>query len=227
MNGGAAEVPGATGRIRVAVVDDHRMVLDGLRSWITEAASDIDVVAAVTSWTELLAHPEHPAQVVLLDLDLRDGLPLSAKVPSLKAAGCAVVVVSAFAEPAKMREALEAGALGYVPKNESGEVLVRAVRAAAQGTGTLNGELAFLLLTDAARRRPPLSRQERRALCLYVSGLKLSSVARRLGVSDETAKSYLKRVREKYARAGREARTKLELYQRAVEDGLLDEDEEG
>ena len=51
--------------------------------------------------------------MVLLDLDLRDELPLSVKVPSLKAAGCAVVVVSALAEPAKMREALEAGSLGW------------------------------------------------------------------------------------------------------------------
>jgi len=209
-------------RIRVAVVDDHRMVLDGLRSWIAAAAADIEVVAAVTSWAELMRHPAHPAEVVLLDLDLRDGLPLAVKVAPLKAAGSAVVVVSALAEAARMREALEAGALGYVPKNEPGEALVRAVRAAAAGTGTLNGELAYMLLTDPDVRRPPLSGQEQRALCLYVSGLKMATVARRLGVSEETAKSYLKRVREKYARAGREARTKLELYKRAVEDGLLD-----
>jgi DNA-binding CsgD family transcriptional regulator len=68
-----------------------------------------------------------------------------------------------------------------------------------------------------------LSPQELRALALYVSGLPLKSVARQMGVQYETAKSYLDRVRAKYAQVGREARTKVELRNRAVEDGHLTE----
>ena len=49
----------------------------------------------------------------------------------------------------------------------------------------------------------------------------MKSVARRLGVSIHTAKGYIDRVRDKYTRAGRETSTKLDLHQRAVEDGLL------
>jgi DNA-binding NarL/FixJ family response regulator len=58
-------------------------------------------------------------------------------------------------------------------------------------------------------------------LILYASGLPMKSVARRLGVSFDTAKCYVDRVRDKYERTGREARTKIELRQRAEEDGLL------
>ena len=56
-------------------------------------------------------------------------------------------------------------------------------------------------------------------------GLPLKSVAEHLDISTETAKTYLGRVREKYAQAGREARTKIALHRRAVEDGLLSAEE--
>jgi transposase len=56
---------------------------------------------------------------------------------------------------------------------------------------------------------------------LYATGMPMKSVARRMCISEETAKQYVGRVREKYSRAGRAAPTKLELYYRAVEDGHL------
>ena len=68
---------------------------------------------------------------------------------------------------------------------------------------------------------PALSHQEKRALQLYATGMPMKSVARKMTISDETVKQYLGRVREKYARAGRAAPTKLDLYHRAVEDGHL------
>lgn len=212
--------------VRVAIVDDHEMVLEGLSSWLQGAAADVDVVAAVPSWQALLAHPDHPADVVLLDLDLGDNVPLPVKIAALRAAGSAVVVVSTFADAARVRRAVEAGALGYVPKAERSAELVAAVRAAAHGDSYLTSHLARLLVSDPGPRRPALSRQERRTLRLYASDLTMGSVARRLGVDEETAKSYLDRVREKYAKAGRQARTKLELYRVAVEDGWLEEDDE-
>jgi DNA-binding NarL/FixJ family response regulator len=70
-------------------------------------------------------------------------------------------------------------------------------------------------------RRPGLSEQERAVLLGYVSGLTLAAAAHRAGVRAGTAKVYLDRVKEKYARAGRPARTKIDLVRRALEDGLL------
>jgi two-component system uhpT operon response regulator UhpA len=59
-----------SGTIRLALVDDHKMLLGALTEWIRGAASDIQLVAAVTTFPELLAHPGFPVDVVLLDVDL-------------------------------------------------------------------------------------------------------------------------------------------------------------
>lgn len=212
-----------TGRVRIAIVDDHPLFLDGMQSWLTESAQCLDVVVAVASWTELLAHPEHPAQVVLLDVDLGDEVPLAVKIRALGSAGSNVVVVSTHADATTVRRALEAGALGYVPKSSHSEELIETIHAAARGEGHVTSHLAKMLLDDPAPSRPSLSPQERRALCLYASDLPLKSVARQMSVAEETAKSYLNRVRQKYADAGREARTKLELHRRAVQDGWIED----
>ena len=90
-----------------------------------------------------------------------------------------------------------------------------------RGPGLDLPRLAYIFATDDAADRPALSHQERRALQLYATGMPMKSVARKMTISDETVKQYLGRVREKYARAGRAAPTKLELYHRAVEDGHL------
>ena len=213
------------GVVRVGIVDDHRLVLDALGSWLTAEAADVAVEIAVTSWPELLAHPRFPVDVVLLDLELGDDVPVGSKIVRLGTAGVAVVVVGSFADPRRVRECLAAGALGYVPKAEDAGEIPRAIRAAAAGEGYVSAALAALLVASeqdaAAGPPPPLSQQERRALVLYASGLPLKSVAEHLDISTETAKTYLGRVREKYALAGREARTKIALHRRAVEDGLL------
>jgi two-component system, NarL family, uhpT operon response regulator UhpA len=210
--------------IRLAIVDDHQMVLSGLEAWIGHADSGIKVVIAATSWADLLDHPAFPVDVVLLDLDLADDIPAPLKIASLRQAGVATVVISTLADPARIRACLTAGAAGYLPKTEPADEIIRAATAAARGEGYMSPSLAVLLVADRAddaENAPALSPQELRALILYASGLPMKSVARRLGVSVHTAKGYIDRVREKYAQAGRAAHTKLELHQRAVEDGLL------
>src|SRR5690606_3091471 len=69
--------------------------------------------------------------------------------------------------------------------------------------------------------RPRLSAGEVTALTLYVSGLTTARVAERMGVRYETAKTYLRRVREKYAKVNRPASKKADLTRRAAEDGYL------
>lgn len=209
-------------RIRIGIVDDHRIILEGLSNLLRAEAADLEVAIAVPTFRELIRHPRFPVDVVLLDLDLGDDVPTAAKIVELAAAGVAVVVVSAFADPRRVRESMATGALGYVPKSESAAEIVRAVRAAAQGEGHVTPALAAMLIAESPDDAgPALSPQERRALVLYASGLPLKSVARQLDISMETAKTYLTRVREKYSQAGREARTKIALHRRAVEDGLL------
>jgi two-component system uhpT operon response regulator UhpA len=206
-------------RIRLAIVDDHRMLLGALSEWLRGAASDIDLVAAVPSWSELLAHPAFPVDVVLLDLDLRDNIPISIKLSTLKSAGVRTMLMSTYSEPAVVREALGAGALGYLVKSEPVETIVEAIRAAQRGESYLSRELEEALDDDGAA--PRLSAQERRVMALYGAGQPVKAVAFQLGISEETAKSYLKRIREKYRLAGYDVGTKVALRKRAIADGIL------
>ena len=214
-------VTGDPGRIDVAVVDDHPIILDGITGWVTVPDSGISVVATGTTVAAILAGPGRDAHVILLDLDLGDGTTVERNVAAILAAGPAVLVLSASERPAEVRAAIRAGARGYVLKNEEAAELREAIRAVAAGEDWVSPRLAYIFATDDAPDRPTLSAQETRTLRLYATGLPIKSVARRLGIGEETAKQYIRRVREKYAQANRAAPTKVDLYHRAVEDGHL------
>ncbi|MDO7881453.1 response regulator transcription factor [Antiquaquibacter soli] len=208
-------------RIRLALVDDHKMLLGALTEWIRSAASDIDMVVAVPTWPELTVHPEFPVDVVLLDLDLKDNIPISLKINTLKTMGVKVVLMSTYSEPNVVREALAAGALGYLVKSEDAGMIVEAIRAAAEGEPFVSAELDLALNAGEVGGSPKLSAQERRVMALYGGGEPVKAVAFQLSISEETAKSYLKRIREKYRVAGFDVGTKVALRKRAIEDGIL------
>jgi DNA-binding NarL/FixJ family response regulator len=214
-------VTGDAGRIDVAIVDDHPIIRDGISSWVTLPYSGIGVVATAATVDALLAGLGRGAHVVLLDLDLGDGTTVAQNVAAILAAGPAVLVLSASDRPAAVRDAIRAGARGYVLKQEEAAELRAAIRAVAAGEDWVSPRLAYIFATDDALDRPALSAQETRTLRLYATGLPIKSVARRLGIGEETAKQYVRRVREKYAQANRAAPTKVDLYHRAVEDGHL------
>ncbi|MGH3399685.1 MAG: LuxR C-terminal-related transcriptional regulator [Streptosporangiaceae bacterium] len=212
--------------IKVAAVDDHPIVLDGIANWITGAdVSDVTgpvwVVGTAASVDALLAGPGRDAHVVLLDLDLQDGTTVEDNVAAILAAGPAVLVLAASDRPVSVRAAIRAGALGYVLKSEEAGQVRQAIATVAAGRDWISPRLAYIFATDDAPDRPALSPQEARALRLYATGMPMKSVARRMMIGEETVKQYVGRVREKYSRAGRAAPTKMELYYRAVEDGYL------
>ncbi|RFA13569.1 LuxR family transcriptional regulator [Subtercola boreus] len=209
--------------IRLAIVDDHRMLLTALGEWIRAATTDIELVAAVSSWPDLLAHPQFPVDVVLLDLDLRDNLPISVKLRALGTVGVRTVVMSTYSEPAVVREALAAGALGYLVKSEQAENIVLAVHAAHSGETFVSARLIPQLEAgdDASR----LSAQERRVMALYSSGDSAKRIATLLHISEETAKSHLKRIRRKYRLAGIDVGTKVALREEAIRSGLIGPDD--
>ena len=207
--------------IRLALVDDHKMLLGALTEWIRGAATDINMVAAVSSWPELLTHPEFPVDVVLLDLDLKDNLPISLKISTLKTTGVKTVLMSTYSEPNVVREALAAGALGYLVKSEEAGMIVEAIRSANTGESYISAELDLALNAVDVGGSPRLSAQERRVMALYGGGEPVKAVAYQLDISEETAKSDLKRIREKYRVAGIDVGTKVALRKRAIQDGIL------
>ena len=124
------DVPDA---IDVAAVDDHPIILEGVARWLNGAGHDIRVVATATTVDALLAGPGRQVDVVLLDLDLGDGSTAEENVAAIRAAGPAVLVLSASDKPATVRNAIRAGALGYVLKSEETAQVRAAIRAVAAG----------------------------------------------------------------------------------------------
>jgi len=214
------ESEAGTGRaqLRVGIIDDHELVRQGLRSLLADsAAAGVDVVYCGQDPRECSAVG---IDVALLDVDLGPGsLGVDASVTLLGEAGAAVLLISAFEDARAIRQGLAAGALGFVPKRVSFEVLQEALATVAGQELYLSVDLAAILA--AAVETPDLSPRELDALRLYASGLSMTAVGRKMGISPHTAKEYLDRVRTKYAAVGRTARTRTELYAAARSDGLL------
>ena len=210
--------------IRVAVIDDHLPVRDGLASALRQDGFDVPYAGVLPS--ELLSHqPPLELDVVLLDLDLgHEGQATVGDVAAMVERGWRVLIVSAMANVERVREFLRADVAGFVPKWEPHEALVYSILAAAQGADLTSREVAGIIASDDDPLRPALSDQELRALQLYASGMKMTSVARQMNVSVHTAKEYIARVRVKYAAAGRPVNTKTALYREALRDHLLDDE---
>lgn len=131
-----------------------------------------------------------------------------------------MLIVSALADAATVRAALRAGALGFVSKQADIEDFEESFRLTVAGEPSTSRDVAAILSGDETPS-VPLSERERTAMVLYASGLKLDAVARRMNVKPATAQEYIRRVREKYSRAGVPVSTKTDLYRRARDEGLV------
>ncbi len=206
--------------ITVAAIDDDRMLLGGLESWL-RPIDDIDLQTMTTTVAAYLdSVTGTPPDVVLLDLNLRDHSSPANNVATVLATGSRVLVVSTIPDADAVLATIEAGACGYITKDQDLEVLVAAIRDVAQGKSVVSPELAFVLSRDARPNRPQLSPQERVVLTAYASGATLQAAARRAGIAYGTAREYLERVKRKYTDAGRPTYTKLDLATRVREDRL-------
>lgn len=205
---------------RLAAIDDHPLILTGLQAELVRGAPDIKLVDAVPTVDQLLAR-ESGADVVLLDLQLGDDSSPTANVVALQQAGYRVLAHADGYAPDQVEEAVAAGADGTFSKSCSPGALIEAIRAVAWGHVPdldLVGDIPARIPTV----RPQLSPRELETIILYVSGLPMKSVARRLDIGIETVREYLKRIRSKYSSLQRPAGTRMEMYQRAVEDGIVD-----
>jgi DNA-binding NarL/FixJ family response regulator len=217
LDGGARAHPT---RVRLAILDDHEILLDSLGTWIQTHAPEFEVAVLATTWLELVHDTRFPTDLVILDFQLREAVSIEARVRTCRAAGAKVIVLSGVETPEARERALAAGAEEFLSKSLPMREVMDVARAVV-GMDREAGEVYQRLPSPQLVNRPKLSPAEQEALTLYVSGLSTGEVAGRMGVQYETAKTYLRRVREKYARAGRPASKKAELVRRAAEDGLL------
>ena len=208
-------------QLTVVIVEDHPIVRDALASALTGSSLNVDIIYNGASVAEASAAIESAnPDVVLLDLDLGPNAEPITNVATLAALGSPVLIVSGILEAPMVRGALIAGARGYCSKNASVAELLEAVEVTAQGEEFISHELGSVILSKYADT-VSLSEQERRAMVLYASGMKMAAVARAMGISLGTAQEYVKRVRAKYLAAGTQVSTKTELYKAARDDGFL------
>lgn len=208
--------------LRVALIDDHEIVARGFAE-LFSTIPEIHVVGTVATVTELLETTASGEKIdlVILDLRLSDGSTVTSNVERLRAHGAEVLAFTGGDDAQRMRFAARSGVLGIVRKSEPTAVLLDAVTRAARGDTIASTEWAAALDGDPDLSDAALSPREREVLSLYAAGAKAPLVASRTGLSESTVIDYIRRIRSKYGRVGRPANTKIDLYKRALEDGLL------
>jgi DNA-binding NarL/FixJ family response regulator len=209
--------------VRLAILDDHELLLDSLASWISANAPDFELVLSASSWFDLVQSDLFPTDLVLLDLQLAETVSIEARVRTCRAAGAKVIILSSLDGDEERARAAAAGASAFLSKSLPLSEVMDTARQVMGLQAAEGREPRWRPLPAGALRPPPpkLSTSEREALALYASGNSVTEVAHHMNVQYETAKTYLRRVREKYARVGRPASTKTDLIRRAAEDGHL------
>ena len=189
----------------VVLVDDHELIRGGLKRAF-EATQEFVVLAecgSLADGRERLA--ADVPDVVVVDIGLPDGDGLDL-VRSLRAAHptLGIVVLTMYADDDHMFAALDAGASAFVPKSDPSDRVVAAARHAVSAPGSFT---ASALASAMQRRLAPaavtLTPREREVLDLLADGLTTSSIARKLFMSESTAKGHLAKLFEKLGAANR------------------------
>jgi two-component system response regulator DesR len=203
-----------TPRIRLLIADDQALVR-GAMAALLNLEPDLEVVAEVGRGDEVVAAARaNDVDVALLDIEM-PGLDGVAAARELRAAlpGCRVLMVTTFGRPGYLRQAMAAGASGFVVKDTPARQLADAVRRVHQGLRVVDPTLAAESL---ARGDSPLTLRESDVLRAAADGKTVADVAAELHLSEGTVRNYLSSA---IAKTG--ARTRAEAVRLAVERGWL------
>lgn len=178
---------------RLAIVDDHEALRDGLESLLADSGLDVVGTAGnVAAAMDLVEH-EQP-DVALVDIRLPDGSGIDlarmllATRPELR-----IVLYTGETDAELLTEGLDSGAQGYALKSGSTDELVEAITQVAEGGTYVDPRLDRILLSRRATGRiRQLSPREREVLQLMAEGLTADGVGEMLGVSVETVRSHVR-----------------------------------
>lgn len=189
----------------VLLVDDHELIREGLRRAF-DRVGGFEVVAEAASLADARrAALHHVPDVVVIDVRLPDGsgLDMCRELRRLRA-DVGIVVLTMYAGDDQLFGALDAGASAFVPKDAPADDVVAAARHAASAPGSFTAPN----LSDAMRRRmspsgPQLSPREQEVLHLLAEGLGVAQIARRLFISESTAKTHIAKLYDKLGAGNR------------------------
>ena len=211
---------------KVLIVEDHRVVAEGLWALLAEY-SDLTVVGWADSVAEVVPMAkELGPDVALVDFRLPDGTGADAAA-AIRAndPSTAIVILSADASDSALLAAVEAGACGYLLKSASGDEIADAIRSAAEGETLIPASTLVEVLArhrETARssaqqteRLESLTPREQEILTLMSQGLDNRAVAERLSISYATVRTHVRKILEKL-----EVRSQLEAVAKAADWGF-------
>ena len=184
--------------MKVMVVDDNAIVRLGLQSVLQRIEAVHEVIEADSAFSALEAHHAHSPDIVLLDISMppgRSGLDI---LPEL-ASDASVIMLTSNRDPSSIREALDAGARGYLVHGQLGiNEVAGAIETCRSGGLVLGREAADVMLNPSTQGAPnPLrdqvSDREAEILDLAATGMSNTRIAQQLFLSERTVKNYLNR----------------------------------
>jgi DNA-binding NarL/FixJ family response regulator len=202
----------------VLLIDDHDLIRQGLRRAF-ERSDDFAVVgeaASLSQGEQLVAR--HDPQVVVIDVRLPDGsgLDLVRKMRQHKTQ-LGIVVLTMYAGDEQLFAALDAGASAFVPKDAPADDVVAAARHAAVSPRSFTApDLAEAMQRRLRPTGPQLSPREREVLELLSEGLGVAAIARKLYISESTAKTHISKIYDKLGAANR-----AQAIMNAIRAGLI------
>ena len=197
--------------IRVVIVDDHPVVREGLRTFL-DCHDDVEVVADVGTLADAITSVRTTRpDLVLLDLELPDGSGLHGLPDLLEGeAPPSVLVLTSFLDEDLVRQAVRAGAAGYLVKHAGPDRLLDAIRGVVDGRVELDPAAARALAAAPGRDRlDDLTPRELEVLGLVAQGLSNRAIAERLVVTEKTVKTHVSSI---LAKLGVERRTQAAVY---------------
>ncbi len=209
--------------ISVLLIDDHRVVRQGLRDFL-ELQEGIEIVGEASSGEEgVRVAQELLPDVVLMDLVLPgiDGVEATRRV-KISSPSSRIIVLTSFADDAKVFPAIKAGAISYLLKDVQPEELARAIRAAQRGEAVLHSEVAAKLMQEFSAPRPAddpveqLTDREMDVLRLIAKGKSNKEIADALIISEKTVKTHVSNILSKLHLADRTQAAIYALRQRIV-----------
>jgi len=214
-----------TGQIRVVLVDDHRVVRQGLRTYL-ESFPDLQVVGDASSGEEALRYIElWLPDVVVMDLLMPGGMDGVEAIRCIRqlTPHTQVIALTSYTDDARVIAVLRAGAIGYVRKDAAPDLLLASVRAAAQGQSFLDPAVAGVVLQELSQGGKPevaLSEREQEVLRQLVIGRTNREIAEAMSVSPETVKTHVGNI---LAKLHLSHRTQAVIY--ALKSGIISLDD--
>ena len=207
--------------ITTAVIDDHEAIRLGMSLALqNHPGHQVTLVDGAANVQEFLDRGT-AADVVLLDLQLDDDSDPLDNTERLIDAGYKVLVYSIADNVRLLRRALAGGAAGVCRKAEPISATIASIEAVSEGQVVISQEILAAIEGDASYVAANLGPREREVLALYAGGFEVPEVAGRLTITENSVKEYLKRIRVKYTNVNRPAASKLDLFRRAIEDGIV------